>query len=447
MAKLTFPHDFLWGVATAAFQIEGACDEDGKGPSIWDEFSRTPGKIRTGDSAEVACDHYHRWRQDIALMRSLGLKAYRFSISWPRVLPEGRGEVNEKGIDFYSRLVDELREAGIEPVVTLYHWDLPLALDKRLGGWPNRELAPYFADFGELMYRRLGDRAQRWITINEPWVVCQGGYLLGELAPGHKDLQESLQAGHTLLLAHGMAVERLRATLPGAQVGIAVNLWPVHAATDAEVDRAAAARMSSYVNEWFLDPIYRGDYPGLMREAFGDLLPPFTAEEREIVQSPLDFLGVNNYSRTIVRHEEEQFLGARQVGAPGPVTHMGWEIYPEALREILAWVHNRYSPPSVMITENGAAFEDEADNSGRVNDSARVAYLQSYLSKAHQACEEGVPLTGYFLWSLMDNFEWSYGFSKRFGIVHVDYETQQRTIKRSGEWYAQTISDNALEVS
>lgn len=445
MAKLTFPHDFLWGVATAAFQIEGACDEDGKSPSIWDEFSRVPGKIRSGESAEVACDHYHRWRQDIALMRSLGLKAYRFSISWPRVLPEGSGEVNEKGIDFYSRLVDELGEAGIEPVVTLYHWDLPLVLDRRLGGWPNRELARYFADFGDLMYRRLGDRVRRWITINEPWVVCQGGYLLGDLAPGHKDLQESLQAGHTLLLAHGMAVERLRAVLPEAQVGIALNLWPVHAATDAERDRSAAARMSSYVNEWFLDPIYRGDYPGLMREAFGDLLSPFTAEEREIVQSPLDFVGVNNYSRAIVRHEEEQFLGARQVGAPGPVTDMHWEIYPDALREILSWVHTRYAPPSVMITENGAAFKDEPDDAGRVNDSARVAYLQAYLSKAHQAFEEGVPLTGYFLWSLLDNFEWSYGFSKRFGIIYVDHETQQRTVKRSAEWYAQTISDNAFE--
>jgi len=445
MAKLTFPHDFLWGVATAAFQIEGACDEDGKGLSIWDEFSRVPGKIRTGESAEVACDHYHRWRQDIALMRSLGLKAYRFSVSWPRVLPEGSGQVNEKGIDFYSRLVDELGEAGIEPVVTLYHWDLPLVLDRRLGGWPNRELARYFADFGDLMYRRLGDRVRRWITINEPWVVCQGGYLLGDLAPGHKNLQESFQAGHTLLLAHGMAVERLRAVLPEAQVGIALNLWPVHAATDTERDRSAAARMSSYVNEWFLDPIYRGDYPGLMREAFGDLLPSFTAEEREIVQSPLDFVGVNNYSRTIVRHEEEQFLEARQVGAPGPVTHMDWEIYPDALREILSWVHTRYAPPSMMITENGAAFKDEPDDAGRVNDSARVAYLQTYLSKAHQAFEEGVPLTGYFLWSLLDNFEWSYGFSKRFGIIHVDYETQRRTVKRSGEWYAQTISDNAFE--
>ena len=444
MAKLTFPDGFLWGAATAAYQIEGAWDADGKGPSIWDEFSHTPGNVAGGDTGDVACDHYHRYREDVALMKSLNLGAYRFSVSWPRVLPEGEGAVNEAGVDFYSRLVDELLAAGIAPCVTLYHWDLPLAID-RLGGWPNIETARKFADYAELMFRRLGDRVKMWITINEPQVVCNAGHLSGEHAPGHRDRGESLRAGHTLLLSHGMAVERLRAVRPDAQVGITVDLWPQYPATDSEEDRAAAARMSE-LNGWFLDPIYSGDYPPLMRELFGDLLPEFTEDQRRTVQSRTDFLGVNNYSRALIAHDPEApppHVSGQEL--PGPVTAMGWEIYPPALRDILCWTHERCSPPAIYVTENGAGLDDTPDASGRVEDENRRTFIRDYLREAHGAIQAGVPLRGYFVWSLLDNFEWAFGYSKRFGIVRVNYETLERTIKRSGEWYAEVARTGVLE--
>jgi len=444
MAELRFPDAFLWGAATAAYQIEGAWDEDGKGPSIWDVFTHTPGKIEGGDTGDVACDHYHRYREDVALMRSLGLKAYRFSISWPRVLPEGTGRVNEAGVDFYSRLVDELLAADIRPAATLYHWDLPLALHRR-GGWPNPETAKWFADYAELCFRRLGDRVKMWITLNEPQVVAQAGHVLGIHAPGHRELGEGLQAAHTLLRAHGMAVPRLRSAAPDANIGITIDLAPVTPATDSEQDRQAAKRRSE-LNGWFLDPIFRGDYPTLMRQVRGDLLPEFTDEERRIVQAPIDFLGINNYTRAVIRYDpREAPLEAADVPAPGPVTEMGWEIHPPGMREILGWVNDRCSPPAIYVTENGAAFDDQPDASGRVEDEDRRIFLRDYLAQAHQAIQEGVPLRGYFVWSLLDNFEWALGFSKRFGIVRVDYRTQGRTIKRSGDWYRQVIAANSLD--
>ena len=444
MAKLTFPDGFVWGAATASYQIEGAWDEDGKGPSIWDEFSHTPGKVAGGDTGDVACDHYHRYREDVALMKSLHLGAYRFSISWPRVLPEGEGKANEAGIDFYSRLVDELLAAGIAPCPTLYHWDLPLAIDRQ-GGWPNIATARKFADYAELMFRRLGDRVKMWITLNEPQVVDDVGYLSGMHAPGHTDRRESLLAGHTLLVGHGMAVERLRSLLPDARIGITVDMWPAYPAGDSPQDRAAAERVSE-ANGWFLDPIYRGDYPGVMRDAFGEMLPEFTGEQRRAVQAALDFVGLNNYSRHIVRHDAnaEPFRVAYLPPA-GPVTAMDWEIYPAALRDILCWVHERYSPPAIYVTENGAAFEDEPDSAGYVDDRDRVAFLQGYIAAAHGAMQAGVPLRGYFVWSLLDNFEWAYGYSKRFGIVRVNYETLERTVKRSGRWYAELARSGELE--
>lgn len=444
MAKLTFPDGFLWGAATAAYQIEGAWNEDGKGPSIWDEFSHTPGKVAGGDTGDVACDHYHRYREDVALMKSLNLGAYRFSISWPRVLPEGEGKVNDAGVDFYSRLVDELLAAGITPCPTLYHWDLPLAMDRR-GGWPNIEIAEKFADYAELMFRRLGDRVKMWITLNEPQVVADLGYLTGAHAPGHTERRESLLAGHTLLVAHGMTVERLRSVLPDARIGITVDVWPAYPAEDSEADRAAAGRVSE-VNAWFLDPIYRGDYPGFMRDTFGETLPEFTGEQRRAVQARLDFLGLNNYSRNIVRHDPE--AGPFQVGylpPAGPVTAMNWEIYPAALRDVLCWVNERCSPPAIYVTENGAAFEDRPDSAGNVDDGDREAFLRGYIAEAHKAMEAGVPLRGYFAWSLLDNFEWALGYGKRFGIVRVDYETLERTVKRSGRWYAELARTGELE--
>jgi len=444
MATLAFPEGFVWGAATAAYQIEGAWDEEGKGPSIWDEFSHTAGKIKNGDTGDVACDHYHRYREDVALMKSLGLNAYRFSISWPRVLPEGRGTVNEAGLDFYSRLVDELLGAGIVPTPTLYHWDLPLAL-QREGGWPNFDTARWFGDYAELCFRRLGDRVKMWITLNEPQVVANAGYLSGVHAPGHRDRRESLQAGHTLLLAHGLAVERLRSVLPDARVGIAIDIWPVHAASDSENDRAAAHRMSE-ANGWFLDPIFKGDYPAAMRDAFGGLLPQFTEEQRRGVQAELDFLGLNNYSRNVVRHNPTaKPYGAEIIAPSGRVTAMDWEIYPPGLREVLVWINERCSPPALYVTENGAAFDDRPDASERVDDENRRRYLRDYIAEAHRAIAEGVPLKGYFAWSLMDNFEWAEGYSKRFGITRVDYETLARTLKRSGEWYAGMIQSNSVD--
>jgi beta-glucosidase len=444
MAKLTFPDGFLWGSATSSYQIEGAWDADGKGPSIWDEFTHTPGSVKNGDTGDVACDHYHLYREDVALMRSLGLKAYRFSIAWPRVLPQGRGSVNEAGIDFYSRLVDELLAAGIEPVPTLYHWDLPLAL-QREGGWPNIDTAGWFAEYAEVCFRRLGDRVKRWITLNEPQVVAGLGYMSGEHAPGHKDRAEGLLAGHTLLVAHGLAVQRCRSLLPAAEVGITIDIWPIYPATDSIDDRAAAARASE-ANGWFLDPIFRGDYPHLMRDAHGELLPSFSEEQRRVVQSDIDFLGLNNYSRKVVRHDPSaKPYGAQTLPPQGPVTEMGWEVYPPALHDVLVWTWERCSPKAMYVTENGAAFEDEPDASGRVEDEKRRLYLRDYLAQAHRAIQDGVPLKGYFAWSLFDNFEWAEGYTKRFGIVRVDYRTLSRTVKKSGEWYGEAARSNSID--
>ena len=444
MATLAFPEGFVWGAATASYQIEGAWNEDGKGPSIWDEFTHTPGKIKNGDTGDVACDHYHRYREDVALMKSLGLEAYRFSISWPRVLPEGQGAVNEAGLDFYSRLIDELLAAGITPTPTLYHWDLPLALH-HLGGWPNVDTAGWFADYAELCFRRFGDRVSRWITLNEPQVVASVGYLSGHHAPGHRDQRECLHAGHTLLVGHGMAVQRLRSLLPEAEIGITVDLWPAHPATDSEEDRAAAQRWAE-ANGWFLDPIFQGDYPAVMRDAYGELLPEFTGEQRSVVQEGIDFIGVNNYSRSVVRHNPAADpCQAEMVPPPGPITAMGWEIYPPGLAEVVKWVHERFAPPAIYVTENGAAFDDRPDASGRVEDEDRRMYIRDYLAEVHRTIGAGVPVRGYYVWSLLDNFEWAEGYSKRFGITRVDYDTLARTLKRSGEWYGEVVRSNSID--
>jgi beta-glucosidase len=443
MARVEFPEGFVWGAATAAYQIEGAWNEDGKGLSIWDEFSHTPGKTKNDDTGDVACDHYHRYREDVALMKSLGLTGYRFSISWPRVFADGRGEENEAGMDFYSRLVDELLAAEIAPCATLYHWDLPLALHRR-GGWPNPDAAKWFADYAETCFRRLGDRVGMWITINDPQVICDCGYLRGVHAPGHESETEALRAGHTLLLAHGMAVERLRAIDPKARIGISVNLSPISPATDSDEDQSVAERMSEF-NRWFLDPIYQGDYPELMRTVRGDLLPDFSDEQRRVVQQPIDFVGINNYSRAVVRYDPQSDpLEVAHVRPKGLVTAMGWEVYPPGLGEALRWVHRRYRPAAIYVTENGAAFDDEVDPSGHIQDQNRRRFIEEYLAQAHAAIEDGVPLRGYFVWTLMDNFEWTEGYSKRFGIIRVDHATLSRTVKLSGEWYSQVARSNSL---
>lgn len=443
---LAFPEHFTWGAATAAYQIEGAWDEDGKGPSIWDVFCRVPGAIQDGDTGDVACDHYHRWREDVALMRELGLRAYRFSVSWPRVLPEGKGKVNRPGLDFYDRLVDALLAAEIQPFVTLYHWDLPQALQEE-GGWPVRDTARRFADFADVVSRRLGDRVRHWITLNEPWVVAYAGYGNGYHAPGIRNPLAAVQATHHLLLAHGLAVPVLRENGDTAtRVGITLNLSPVHSASDRPADEEAARRYDGFLNRWFLDPLFRRRYPEDMLEMLGSVLPDGYEEDLETIAVPMDFLGVNNYTRTVIADDPDSVVvETREVKPTGrPYTEMGWEVYPEGLYEILTRVHRDYAPPCIYVTENGAAFADRVDADGRVHDAQRMDFLREYIVQAHRALEEGVPLAGYFVWTLLDNFEWAYGYSKRFGIVYVDFATQERIVKDSGIWYRGVIAENGV---
>jgi len=443
---LQFPADFVWGAATASYQIEGAWDEDGKGPSIWDVFCRVPGAIQNGDTGNVACDHYHRWREDVGLMRELGLRAYRFSISWPRVLPEGRGRVTPAGLDFYDRLVDALLDAGIQPFVTLYHWDLPQALQDA-GGWPWRDVTQYFAHYADLVSRRLGDRVSHWITLNEPWVAAYAGYGNGVHAPGIQNPLAAIQATHHLLLAHGKAVPVLRENgTDETRVGITLNLSPVHPASGSTEDEAAAQRFDGFLNRWFLDPLFRGRYPEDMMETLGMALPDFPEEDYGIISVPLDFLGVNNYTRNVIANDPDSLVvETREVKPDGrPYTEMGWEVYPEGLYEVLTRVQRDYGPPLLYITENGAAFADSVGPDGCVHDRDRVEFLREYIAQAHQAIQEGVPLAGYFAWSLMDNFEWAYGYSKRFGLVYVDFDTQERIIKDSGDWYREVIAQNGV---
>jgi len=437
---LPFPPGFLWGAATAAYQIEGAWDADGRGESIWDSFSHTPGKTRDGDTGDTACDHYHLFQQDIALMGQLGLKAYRFSISWPRVIPAGRGKVNPAGLDFYDRLVDALLGANIEPLVTLYHWDLPQALQET-GGWGARDTCAAFADSAALMVRRLGDRVHRWATLNEPSASAFAGHRSGEHAPGFRDRKLALQAAHHLLLAHGLAVQAIRAVEPGVEAGIVLCLWPCEPISGSQEDVAAAELAWRQGDAWFLDPIFCAHYPPAAWEANGPEAPHVQPGDLAVIAQRLDFLGINYYSRSL--------RGAQGVISPVPgseYTEMGWEVHPPAFRRLLLRVHREYPLPPLYITENGAAFADELSADGCVHDPRRIEYLRRHLIQARRAMDEGVDLRGYFAWSLMDNFEWANGYSKRFGLVYVDYPTQQRIVKDSGAWYRGVIARNGVEV-
>jgi beta-glucosidase len=437
----TFPESFLWGCATSAYQIEGSPLADGAGPSIWQRFAHTPGCVRDNDTGDVACDHYNRWREDVAMMRDLGLRAYRFSMSWSRVMPEGRGQVNERGLAFYDKLVDALLEHGIEPMVTLYHWDLPAALDDR-GGWLNPDIAHWFADYAQTVFRKLDDRVGLWTTLNEPWVVTDGGYLHGALAPGHRSLYEPPIAAHNLLRAHGAAVQAYRAQ-GHHQIGIVVNLEPKYAASDSAEDRAAARRADAYMNRQFLDPIFLGAYPEEMADVFGDAWPQWPHDDFDLICAPVDFVGVNYYTRSVSRDDPKAWP-TRVSGAPqkqATHTETNWEVYPRGLTDVLEWVAERYGNPPVYITENGAAFYDPpVAQNGAVEDPLRVNYLRSHLRAARVAMERGVDLRGYFVWSLLDNFEWAHGYAKRFGIVHVDYATQKRTPKASAKFYSEVIA-------
>lgn len=408
---------------------------DGAGPSIWHQFVHTPGTIADGSNGDVACDHYQRFLDDVRLMHDLGIRAYRFSISWSRVLPEGTGHVNPAGLNSYSRLVDALLEHDIEPFPTLYHWDLPAALEDR-GGWRDRRVADWFAEYAGVMFRALGDRVRLWSTINEPWVVMHLGYVEGRHAPGRCDLAEAAAVSKNLLLAHAAAVRAGRAE-GDFHIGLVVNLVPVHAASESAADRAAAERHDVYLNRQFLDPTLRGEVPGELADVFGPAWQPWSDAELRSVQQPIDFIGVNYYLRLVVCDDPAASPTRTRIvpQTDRPHTEMGWEIYPQGLTDTLTWLRDRYGNMPLYITENGAAFDDRVDPTGAVHDPQRVEYLNQHLSASRQAIDQGVDLRGYFVWSLLDNFEWQCGFSKRFGIVHVDYATQRRVPKTSAQFY------------
>ncbi len=463
MAKVSFPARFVWGAATSSYQIEGAAREGGRGESIWDRFARTPGTIEDGSDGDTACDHYHRFRDDVLLMRRLGLGAYRFSVAWPRIQPSGRGRPNAEGLSFYSRLVDALLEAGIVPFATLYHWDLPQALEDD-GGWRARATAEAFVEYASLVARALGDRVKDWITHNEPWCASVLGHQRGLHAPGLRSHGAALAAAHHLLLSHGWAVPALRRESPGARVGIALNLVPAVPASPSAADHDACRRFDGQFNRWFLDPIHGRRYPAdVMADyvAAGHLpaggLPSEQPGDLDAIAAPCDFLGINYYMRAIVRSDaipEEQNL-PRTVAPLPSSTEMGWEVYPDGLFQTLTRVHLAYAPRRVYVTENGASYGVGPEPAAgadvgverRVPDEARRRYLHGHFLAARRAIDAGVPLAGFFVWSLLDNFEWDRGYGQRFGIVWVDYATQTRTLKDSARWYQQVIAHNAVGAS
>ena len=438
-----FPDDFLWGAATSAYQIEGSPLADGAGPSNWHRFSHTPGRTRNGDTGDVACDHYRRWREDVSLLRALGVNAYCFSIAWSRILPDGTGAVNARGVAFYDRLVDALLEANIQPLVTLFHWDLPAALEDR-GAWLERDSAAWFADYARAMFAALGDRVRMWATLNEPWVVMDAGYVHGVHAPGHRSWNEVPHVTHNLLRAHALAVRAYRAERGSGGIGIVVNLEPKYPYSPQAEDVAATGRAGAYMNRHYLDPLFTGQYPDELRALFGEDWPAFPDGDFHLLTEPIDFLGVNYYKRAVTRFDANAHpTGARDVPQQGLHTELGWEVYPDGLTDVLTWVHARYPRLPLYITENGAAFADPPVAAGAlVEDPQRVAYLRDHLRAVTRARAEGVDVRGYFVWSLLDNFEWSEGYSKRFGLYHVNYETQQRTPKASAAFYRSVIRNN-----
>jgi beta-glucosidase len=438
-----FPEGFLWGAATSAYQIEGSPLADGAGSSIWHRFCHSPGLTRNNENGDAACDHYRRWSNDVGIMRELGLNAYRFSIAWARILPDGTGRVNPAGLAFYDRLVDALLEAGISPAVTLYHWDLPAALDDR-GGWLNPDIASWFAEYADVVYRALDDRVPMWTTLNEPWVVTDGGYLHGALAPGHRNLFETPLASHNLMRAHGAAVQAYRAT-GKHRVGIVVNLEPKVPSTRVPADLDATRRADAYMNRQYLDAALLGSYPPEMRDIFGAAWPDFDAHDFELIRQPVDFVGINYYTRGVTRNAPDALpVRASNVHQPEHAyTETGWEVFPQALTDVLLWTTARYGPVPLYVTENGAAFYDPPRaRDGRVHDPLRTSYFHDHITAVHDAIDQGADVRGYFAWSLLDNFEWSLGYSKRFGIVHVDYGTMERTLKDSARFYARVIASN-----
>jgi beta-glucosidase len=447
-----FPKGFFWGPATASYQIEGGWKEDGKGESIWDRFAHTAGRIKNGDTGDVACDSYHCWRDDIALMRAMNLNSYRFSISWPRIQPSGAGAANPKGLDYYSRLVDALLEARIRPFVTLYHWDLPQALDDA-GGWPNRDMAGRFADYVQLVAQALGDRVDSWMLFNEPDAFVDLGYLEGSHAPGHKSILDFLRATHVVNLAQGAGFRAVKAVRPAARVGTALSMSACEPATNSDEDKLAAERAHAITNTWFLDPALRGRYPEALT-FLPETAMKIKAGDMEKIRTPLDFIGINLYYRTIASapgtmeratHAQEWLFPVKMDGGhQGPMTDIGWEVWPKALYDMVMRITRDYNRPVIEITESGCAYNDGPDAGGAIRDERRVAYHRDYLAALARAISEGADVRGYHAWSLLDNFEWAEGFSQRFGLTYVDFKTQKRMIKESGNWYAKVAAENRV---
>ncbi|MGJ3240853.1 MAG: GH1 family beta-glucosidase [Anaerolineae bacterium] len=442
---MSFPKDFIWGTATSSYQIEGGGLEYGRGVSIWDTFSKTPGKVHNGDTGEVACDHVHRYGQDVGLLRDLGVDSYRFSVAWGRILPDGTGTVNPQGLDFYNRLVDELLDSGIKPFLTLYHWDLPQALQDR-GGWENPDSVQWFVDYSAIVSEALGDRVKDWITHNEPYVVSMLGNQLGLHAPGKTDSQAAYTVAHHLLISHGEAVPAIRANSADAEVGITLDQTYSYPLSGSWEDRQAARLFDAYHNEWFLEPVFRGSYPAdLVRllEPQG-ILDRINLDDIQKAKVPTDFLGINYYTRSVVSaNGNNPALPIHFNRVEGTEhTGMGWEVYPQGLLHTLIYLHNAYYPNKIYITENGCAYDDPEPQDGMVNDPEREAYYRKHIDAVEQALDLGVSVAGYFAWSLLDNFEWAYGYDKRFGLYHVDFETQARTMKRSAAYYRDRIKQS-----
>ena len=452
MGRVSFPEGFHWGTATASYQIEGAWREDGKSESIWDHFSHTPGKIKNGDTGDVACDAYHRLESDVALMREMNLNSYRFSISWPRILPDGSGPANSKGVDYYRRLIDTLLDAGIRPFPTLYHWDLPQALEDR-GGWPERDTAGRFADYADTCMRALGDRVEHWMIFNEPSIFTIMGYLVGIHAPGRRDVDDFLRATHTVNLAQGEAFRAMKAGRGDAVIGTAFNMTPCEPDADSEADASAAERWHAFVNLWYLETALRGRYP----DAFPDGAPlermGVRDDDMERVRAPLDFIGINLYTRTRVAHRDGAGWGldaapTAPMGADeGPRTDFGWEVWPDALHDMIARITRDYDRPVIEVTENGCSYADGPDAGGVVNDERRIEFFRGFLAAVARAIEGGADVRGYHAWTLMDNFEWSEGFQQRFGLVWVDFDGEERAriLKQSGRWYGRVAAENGFE--
>jgi len=437
---MSFPNEFVWGAATAAYQIEGATEADGRGESIWDRFSHTPGRVANGDTGDRACEHYYRWREDLDVMSSLGLQGYRFSISWPRIQPDGRGPANQKGIDFYRRLSEGLLERGIAPLATLYHWDLPQALQDE-GGWASREVADRFEVYAELVFEHLGDLVDDWVTHNEPWVTSFLGYGYGTKAPGIQDWRAALTSAHHVLLSHGKAVAAFRAGRSTGRIGITLDLTHVYG------DAEAALRFDGNRNRWFLDPVLRGGYPADMIDLYEERLGPLefiVPGDLEEIAAPIDFLGVNFYQPAVVQLDGDRGpIGVEELPPDGPTTAMGWRVAPDALTELLLRLKRDYGDLPLLITENGASFDDPPLNGHAVvEDPQRVEYLRGHIAAVERAVGAGVDVRGYYVWSLLDNFEWEHGYSSRFGIVGVDFESQRRTPKRSALWYRDLITEH-----